>query len=94
MAVTEGMEAVIAGLGKGCKLGRTYLMLLIAKKQSIQFHLELDGEGNGLFISCTEAQRKFVADFVAHMIDTYAATIEENYDTDNALRVHQIWSNT
>lgn len=56
------------------------------------FHLELDGENNVLFSSCSAKQRQFIARFVAFMIENYAAEIDDCCCTDQALRVYEIWS--
>lgn len=56
------------------------------------FHLELDGENNALFSSCSSAQKRFVTKFIAYMIEHYAAAIERHCCTDQVLRVYEIWS--
>jgi len=56
------------------------------------FHLELDGEHNALFSSCSSDQRQFIAKFIAFMIEHHAAEIERNCCTDRVLRVYEIWS--
>lgn len=56
------------------------------------FHLAGDGPDNSLLASCTEDQRRFIASFVAHMIDTYPEEIENDLCTDEALAVYRIWS--
>ena len=56
------------------------------------FHLEADGEDNQLVRSCTPEQRQFVAGFIAHLVQEFAAEIERNNCTDQVLRVHAIWS--
>ncbi len=56
------------------------------------FHLEGDGEDNALFLSCSTEQRQFIASFITYMIHRYADQVDSNCYTDNALRVHEIWS--
>ncbi len=56
------------------------------------FHLENVGKNNCLILSCSEQQRKFIASFVEHMINTYADEIERNLYTDEALKVHGAWA--
>jgi hypothetical protein len=56
------------------------------------FHLEYDGPGNGFFAACSEPQRAFIADFIAHLIEHYPAEIDAGFCSDEALRVHQIWT--
>ena len=55
-------------------------------------HLESNGEKNALVIGCTETQRKFIASFVSFLVEKHAKEIEYNCCTDNALRVHEIWT--
>lgn len=56
------------------------------------FHLEMDGEDNSLFSSCTKAQRRLIADFVEYMMIHHAEEIDGNVCADAALAVHRIWS--
>ena len=56
------------------------------------FHLEGDGAENSLVRSCSQDQRAFIAAFIAHLIDNHADAIEINGYTDEALKVHRIWS--
>ncbi len=56
------------------------------------FYLEGDGENNDLFLGCSTEQRKFIASFVGYMINLYPEILDTNFLTDNALRVHEIWS--
>jgi hypothetical protein len=56
------------------------------------FHLEGDGTGNDFFASCTRAQRKFLAGFIAYLIENYSEEIDEAYCADDALRTYEIWS--
>jgi len=56
------------------------------------FHLEGDGENNKLFLSCTKEQRLMIASFIDHMIAQYPDEIDAYGYTDEALKVHQIWS--
>ncbi len=52
------------------------------------FHLE----NYELFLSCSMPQREFIAKFVEHMINSYPETLEAELLTDDALKVHEIWS--
>jgi len=56
------------------------------------FHLEGDGDGNNLLISCNEEQKKFIASFVEYMINSHAKEIDDNLYAGEALKVYQMWS--
>jgi hypothetical protein len=57
------------------------------------FHLIYDGENNRLVSACNAEQRKFVADFLAYLLETYSAEIEKGVMTyDDLFRAHEIWS--
>ena len=56
------------------------------------FHLELDGENNALFSSCSSPQRQLVAKFIALMIENHAAKLDRNGCAQQALRVYEIWT--
>ncbi len=56
------------------------------------FHLQGDGPGNSLRLSCNPQQRQFIADFIAWLIDHYPQQLEQALCAEDALRVHQIWS--
>ena len=58
------------------------------------FHLEYDGKNNKLLQSCSIEQRKFIADFIDHMIVNHAETIDENLCSDDVLRVSELWNDT
>ena len=55
------------------------------------FHLEGDGENNELVMDCTPEQRRFIASFMAYLIEQHAKEIELDFSTNEALRVHEIW---
>ena len=55
------------------------------------FHLEGDGKDNNLFQSCNIEQRKFIIDFIEHVIDKYSKEIELNGYENETLKVHEIW---
>ncbi len=56
------------------------------------FHLEGDGPGNDWLLSCNQEQRRFVADFIRHMISSYPERLEECLCADQALRVYEVWA--
>jgi hypothetical protein len=56
------------------------------------FHLEGDGPGNDFFLSCSTAQRQFLAGFIAYLIDTYPQELDAAYCSDRALRAYEIWN--
>lgn len=56
------------------------------------FHLEKDGPGNSLVLSCSAEQRKYIAQFIEYMIADYANEIDRNLCSDQVLRVYEIWS--
>ena len=56
------------------------------------FHLEYDGKNNKLLQSCNIEQRKFIADFIDHMIENHAEEIDENLCSDDVLRVSELWN--
>ena len=58
------------------------------------FHLEADGVGGELVSGCNAHQRLFIASFIGYLIEKYASEIEDNVCTDDALRVHEIWTKT
>jgi hypothetical protein len=41
------------------------------------FHLMRDGNDNGLVRACSPEQRAFIAGFLAHLMETYSAQIDE-----------------
>lgn len=56
------------------------------------WHLVMDGPANVRVLACTPEQRKAVAAFLQHLIDTRAAQIDHDLLADDALRAFQIWS--
>ena len=58
------------------------------------FHLESNGKGNELFLSCNEAQRNLIVSFVEHVILNYTEQLEYNGYVHEALKVQDIWSYT
>lgn len=57
------------------------------------FHLEYDGRQNNLYLSCNAKQREFILKFVEHVILQYSAQLESASCENEAMRVHEIWSN-
>ena len=57
------------------------------------FHLEADGNGNELFLSCNQEQRAFIHAFVEYVILQYTEQLEANCYENEALKVQEIWSN-
>jgi len=56
------------------------------------FHLIQDGPDNRLVSACSKEQRKFVADFLEHLTETYSAQIDGGgFSADDILRAHEIW---
>jgi hypothetical protein len=56
------------------------------------FHLEGEGPGNDFLKSCSRTQREFLVRFIAYLIEHYPEEIEAACCTDNAFRVHELWS--
>lgn len=56
------------------------------------WHLILDGPGNARFRFCSPEQRKAVAGFVAHLIESRPGLLEAEFASEDALRAHQIWN--
>ena len=65
--------------------GRSYLDQLL-------FHLILDGSGNRLVTACTKQRRKFIAEFLEHLITNHSEQVETICAQDDILKAHQIWS--
>jgi len=57
------------------------------------FHLELDGNENCRFQAFSAAQREFVVRVLNYLVETHAAEIEENLDSENLFRTIAIWEN-
>lgn len=60
--------------------------------EQLLFHLILDGPDNRLVSASSPEQRKFVADFLEHLVENYSAQIETCNCAHEALRAHDIWS--
>lgn len=58
------------------------------------FHLEHHGKNNKYYMACTPEQRNFIAEFIGHMINVFPSEIESNCYTEEALKAHEIWSNS
>lgn len=56
------------------------------------FHLIKDGPGNSLVSACDERQRKFIADFLAFLIENHSASIDAGMVAEEIVRAHEIWS--
>lgn len=57
------------------------------------FHLIMDGPGNRLVVACNQEQRKFIAEFLGHLITNYTEhIIQQRFASDDILRAHEIWS--
>ena len=56
------------------------------------FHLAGDGPNNELIAYCNEAQRKAVAQFLAHIVQARTAEVEQSSSGDELLRVHEYWT--
>jgi hypothetical protein len=55
------------------------------------FHLEYGGTENRFLKHCSSSQRKFIAQFIEHMIAMYAREIEENMCATEALNTYELW---
>ena len=56
------------------------------------FHLYSGFTENALFLHCSLAQRRAVARFIAHIIETRASLIDLYSAADDFLRCHQLWN--
>ncbi len=56
------------------------------------FHLELNGTDNNLVQNCDTEQREFIASFIKYLIENNTKEIEDNYYSEDILRVYEIWS--
>ena len=55
------------------------------------FHLELDGRGNARYLQFSPEQRNYVVRLLYHLVETRAAEIEQNLDSDALFRTIEIW---
>lgn len=56
------------------------------------FHLIRDGPGNRFVLACSNEQREFVADFLAYVIEHYAAEVNEDpLAAEDIFKAHEIW---
>jgi hypothetical protein len=60
--------------------------------QQLLFHLEGDGPNNALIAYCSKPQRRAIAMFLEHLVESRAAAIEEFGSTDEVLRTHSYWA--
>ncbi len=60
--------------------------------QQLLFHLEGDGPDNALIAWCSTAQRRAVAIFLEHLIESRADAIERYGAIDDILKVHGYWT--
>jgi len=56
------------------------------------FHLCSDGRQNHRVLACTPAQRRAVADFLRHLVETRAALADSECHTDDLFQALEIWS--
>lgn len=56
------------------------------------FHLSHDGCKNQRFLACTRGQRRVMADYLRHLIETTAALVEGYGCTDDLFQAVEIWS--
>jgi hypothetical protein len=56
------------------------------------FHLIRDGTDNDVVRACTSEQRVFIAEFLAYVMETYSAVIDESLYADDILKAYEIWS--
>ncbi|MDJ0740919.1 MAG: hypothetical protein QNJ91_14480 [Gammaproteobacteria bacterium] len=60
--------------------------------EQLLFHLSYAEHDNRLLGACNDAQRRFVADFLEHLITAHAAELDRFDCADDALRAHACWS--
>jgi hypothetical protein len=56
------------------------------------FHLEGDGPNNALIAYCSKPQRRAIAMFLEHLVESRAAAIEMYGSTDEVLKTHSYWA--
>ncbi len=56
------------------------------------FHLQWDGPDNDFFRRCNTAQRRYIARFLEHVIETYPEELDDALCADDALSAFQIWA--
>jgi hypothetical protein len=56
------------------------------------FHLMRDGKDNDVVRACTPAQRTCIAGFLAYVMETYSAAIDECSYADDILHAYALWS--
>ena len=59
--------------------------------EQLLFHLSYGFRDNRFYVYCSPAQRRVIARFLAHLIETRADMIEEDASTDDFLRCHELW---
>jgi hypothetical protein len=55
------------------------------------FHLMYDGQANRIVRACSPAQRIFVAEFLAYLIEQYSAELDGCTYADDILKAYDIW---
>ena len=55
------------------------------------FHLMRDGKDHALVRACSSAQRVFVAEFLAYVIEQYNTELDECTYADDMLKAYDIW---
>lgn len=56
------------------------------------FHLSYDKRQSDYFQSCTNEQRRFLAAFIQHMIQTFPSQLESNFCAEDAFGAYEVWS--
>ncbi|WP_299180701.1 DUF6714 family protein [uncultured Neptuniibacter sp.] len=56
------------------------------------FHLTIDGRENSFYVSCNRPQRRFIADFLAFLLEEFPDKIELAFCGDDLLNAYEIWS--
>jgi hypothetical protein len=57
------------------------------------FHLLRDGNDNDLVRACSPEQRAFLAEFLAHLMETYSVEVDEGiFRSADMLKAYDIWS--
>jgi hypothetical protein len=57
-------------------------------------HLEGDGPNNELIRYCDLAQRRAIAAYLEHLVETRTVEVEQSGSFEELLKVHGYWSNT
>jgi hypothetical protein len=56
------------------------------------FHLMRDGKDHELVRACSPAQRAFITEFLAHLMEQYSVEIDQCSYAGDMLKAYEIWS--